>query len=506
MNKLEILISAGLNVDESVGNINAALKKLAKHPSLQHLDVKINVDKSFIRTINSFIESTQKLNVALAQQNRVTQETVNVYRKLDGTVEEVTHQILKSGEEINKSKIIHDENKKKLVEESAAYNRQSDAVDQLKNNIKDLTLAQEKAKKNKYGETVGTSQVYKSDDGSQKLTANYDKDGQLNSYSIIKDIEKNKKEADLFIEQMAQAREKAQINTQNFYRNWEKSQQDHIAKNAELNRKEITNEKQLELDRDKQHYIALQQNRKRQQEYEKTIKDTQLKLASARNQYKDNSNSANSIDGLTNELSRITSVGNYKKAISDVNTKLKEITTTSKKAELQVNALGQQFASAAKKIALWGGISTAIFLPIQGLQNAVQTIIEVNTQMTQLQRVMSDNTDFESMMTSSIELANEYGRSIKDVNENLIGFARMGFNEVDTTALAETTTLLQNISDLKPEESVNTLTAAMTVFNIEADKSIQIADKLNEVNISASLCDNTHVKSLLIDLEFRLVG
>lgn len=506
MNKLEILISAGLNVDESIGNINSALKTLSKHPSLQKLDVKINVDKSFIKSISNFIDSTKKLNIALDEQSKVIEETVKEHRKLDGSVEKVTQQILKSGLIINKTKTIHDENKKKLAEESAAYDKQSASVEQLQKDLKVLTVAQERAKKNKFGETVGTNTIYKSDDGSQKLTANYNKDGQLSSYSIVKDIEKNKKEADRFIEQMAQAREKAQINTQSFYRNWEKSQQEHISKNAELNRKDIQNEKQLELDRDKQHYIALQQNRKRQQEYEKAIKDTQLKLASVRKQYSDGSNSANSIDGLMNELSQVTSVGNYKKAISDVNTKLKEITTTSKKAELQVNALGQQFASAAGKIALWGGISTAIFLPIQGLQNAVQTIVDVNTQMTQLKRVMSDNTDFESMMTSSIELANEYGRSIKDVNDNLIGFARMGFSEIDTTALAETTTLLQNISDLTPEESVDTLTAAMTVFKIEADKSIEIADKLNEVNISASLCDNTHVKSLLIDLEFRLVG
>ena len=490
MDKLQILISAGLNVDESVGNINAALKALSKHPSLQKLDVKINVDESFVKSISNFIDSTKKLNVALEAQNKVTQETVNEYRKLDGSVEKVTQQILKSGEIINKTKTIHDENKKKLAEESAAYNKQSASVEQLEKDLKNLSLAQEKVKKNKYGEITGSNQTYLSDDGTQKITANYNKDGQLSNYSSSEDYQKLLRDENQFIEQMAQAREKAELNTKNFYRNWEKAQQEHISKNADLNRKEIQNEKQLELDRDKQHYIALQQNRKRQQEYEKAIKDTQLKLASVRKQYSDDSNSANSIDGLTNELSQITSVGNYKKAISDVNTKLKEITTTSKKAELQVNALGQQFASAAGKIALWGGISTAIFLPIQGLQDAVRTIVDVNTQMTQLKRVMSDNTDFESMMTSSIELANEYGRSIKDVNDNLIGFARMGFSEIDTTALAETTTLLQNISDLTPEESVDTLTAAMTVFKIEADKSIEIADKLNEVNLSASTCSD----------------
>lgn len=111
-----------------------------------------------------------------------------------------------------------------------------------------------------------------------------------------------------------------------------------------------------------------------------------------------------------------------------------------------------------------------------------QTIIEVDSQMTQLKRVMDDDSDFDSMLTRSIDLANELGRSIKEVNENAIGFARMGFDENQTLELAKTATLFQNISDLTPDEAIDTLTAAMTVFNVEANKSIEVANKINEVD------------------------
>lgn len=482
--KLQILISAGINNDESVGNINAALKALSKHPSLQKLDIKINVDESFIKSINKFIDSVKKLNVALDEQSRVMEETIEEHRKLDGSVEKVTQQILKSGEIINKTRIIHDENKKKLAEESAEYDKQSSSVEQLQKDLKNLNLTQEKVKKNKLGEVAGSSQSYSSEDGTQKLTANYDKDGQLRYYSASKDHQKLLKEENQLIEQMAQVREKAEINTRNFYNNWEKTQQEHITKNAELNRKEIQNEKQLESDREKQHYIALQQNKKRQQDYEKSIKEMQLKLASARNQYKDSSNSASGIDNLTNELSRITGIGNYKKAISDVNTKLKEINTTAKKSELQVKTLGQQFTSAAGKVAIWGGISSAIFLPIQGLQDAIRTVVEIDSQMTQLKRVMNDNTDFNSVLSDSINLANELGRSLTDVNNAKIEFGRMGYDAGQVNELARTVSLMQNVSDTTSSESVDTLVSAMTNFNIEASKSIEIVDALNEVDNS----------------------
>lgn len=129
--------------------------------------------------------------------------------------------------------------------------------------------------------------------------------------------------------------------------------------------------------------------------------------------------------------------------------------------------------------------TTAFYAPLQGMQQAVQTILEVDKQVTELKRVMDEDTNFDNLLSGSIELAKELGRSITEVNVALTGFARQGFSESEVLALTESATLAQNISELSADEAMDALTAAMTVFNIEASKSISIVDQLNEI-------DNTH--------------
>lgn len=119
---------------------------------------------------------------------------------------------------------------------------------------------------------------------------------------------------------------------------------------------------------------------------------------------------------------------------------------------------------------------------ITGMKDMIKTVINVDSQMTQLKRVMNVDTNFESMLRGSIVVATDLGRSISDVNEQLIGFAGMGFDENQTLALTKTAMLFQNISELTPDQAINTMTSAMTAFNIKAEDSIQIADKLNEIS------------------------
>lgn len=112
--KLAILISAELNQGLALRDINTAIKALGKSKHLQKLNLKIDVDDSFVKSINKFIESTSKLNIALASQNKVVQETITEHRKLDGSIQKTTEQILKNGEIINRTKVVHDANKKQF--------------------------------------------------------------------------------------------------------------------------------------------------------------------------------------------------------------------------------------------------------------------------------------------------------------------------------------------------------------------------------------------------------
>ncbi|MDH6674439.1 TP901 family phage tail tape measure protein [Paenibacillus sp. LBL] len=147
----------------------------------------------------------------------------------------------------------------------------------------------------------------------------------------------------------------------------------------------------------------------------------------------------------------------------------------------------EQLKIAMGRVPVWMGAMTAFYGSIRTLQNMTRTIIEIDTQMTQLKRVMDEDTNFDEMLQKSIGLAKELGQTIQNVNEALIGFARQGFEGQDAIDMTRTAILASNVSDLSTEESMNDITSAMINFNIEASKSISIVDKLNEVDNNFSI-------------------
>lgn len=66
---LAILISAKLNNGLSLKSINENIKALAKHPSLQKLDLKVNIDKSFFDNLSSLSKNLNTITSQLQQQN-----------------------------------------------------------------------------------------------------------------------------------------------------------------------------------------------------------------------------------------------------------------------------------------------------------------------------------------------------------------------------------------------------------------------------------------------------
>lgn len=479
MDKLKILIEAGLNMGSSIKNINDEIKALAKHPSLQSLSLKVNIDKSFVAALNEFVSATKVLSTALSQQQKVVNESVQTIRHLDGSIEKITQRQLANGEIITR-------NSKKISEETKAYNDQKRTLNDLSKELEGYTLARTKANKNKLGEITSTTNTYKNQAG-QQISVNVDNAGNIRNYNQVTEYLKQQQEAlrqEQAINKQREQVAREEYNTRKALadKNLKEEQQRNQQFIATL-RARFAEEQRIARDRDamdKAHAAAIAENISRQ----KAMANMQAQIANASLKYKNNSGVLEQLSALNAKLNDVSKVSNYKNALAQLQTQLTLITTNAKLTANETKTLGQRFADAASKVALWAGATTSVYTVIRALREMTAVIVEVDSQMTQLKRVMDESTDFEGMLSRSIELANELGRSIREVNENAIGFARMGFDEADTMNLARTTTLLQNISELTPQEAVDTLTAAMTIYNVEASKSIDIANKLNEINFS----------------------
>ncbi|ASA21817.1 phage tail tape measure protein [Paenibacillus donghaensis] len=169
----------------------------------------------------------------------------------------------------------------------------------------------------------------------------------------------------------------------------------------------------------------------------------------------------------------------------DVN--LRRISSEAKNSSSGMNTFGNTISKTLGKITMWVGGMSLFYAPFRGLKEAVSLIYKVDEQMTQLKRVMDSFTDFEGMLARQSDLAKKLGRSMTDVGESMIEFARMGNNESQTMDLTKVAVLAQNISELTPTEAVNAITSAMISFNIEADRSITIVDKLNQIDNNYSV-------------------
>jgi hypothetical protein len=146
------------------------------------------------------------------------------------------------------------------------------------------------------------------------------------------------------------------------------------------------------------------------------------------------------------------------------------------------DTVGYSMRTAFEKFPVWMLASSAFYAPIQGLTSMYDIIMQVDTQMTNLKRVMDADTNFDEVLAGNIEMAKELGKTVTDINYAMENFAKSGnYTEEQLAALTKTSTIASNVSDLTSQEMSETLITAMSVFNVEAEKSMMIIDKLNEV-------------------------
>jgi TP901 family phage tail tape measure protein len=143
------------------------------------------------------------------------------------------------------------------------------------------------------------------------------------------------------------------------------------------------------------------------------------------------------------------------------------------------------------------GAMTLFYAPLRGIQDALSQIVEIDTQMTELDRVSNGQINMNKALEDSINLANELGVKINELNSAMINYARQGFRGEDLNRMTEYATLLSNISELSAEESASALTAAVKGFSLEASQALTVVNQLNEIDNNFSVSSKILAESLM---------
>lgn len=169
----------------------------------------------------------------------------------------------------------------------------------------------------------------------------------------------------------------------------------------------------------------------------------------------------------------------YSTTLDMVLHKHKEITTHVEESDRKASGFGTRIRGIAEGIEIWANAAAVLAVPLIAM---VDTIVTVDKYMNQFKRVMNEDTNFNELLNHNINTANNFGRTISEVNETALTLARQGFNEAEVLDLTKSTTLARNIADLDQQEAIAAITSAMAAFNLEASQSVSIVDKINAID------------------------
>lgn len=145
--------------------------------------------------------------------------------------------------------------------------------------------------------------------------------------------------------------------------------------------------------------------------------------------------------------------------------------------------LGYAFSQAMQKFPVWMLSATLFYAPVRGIQDLTEKVIELDSALVQLRRVMDvDDYKFDTLIQQMIQNVDELASKTSDYMKLVGDFARTGLDDVESQEMANVATILQNISELTPDETINALTAAMTAYAKDGATALDIANKLNEVD------------------------
>lgn len=114
---------------------------------------------------------------------------------------------------------------------------------------------------------------------------------------------------------------------------------------------------------------------------------------------------------------------------------------------------------------------------------AVNTVVELNTQMINLSKVSEQSvSQISDDFSSYAKTAKEVGATISDTISATTNWAKNGYNIPDSQELAEVALIYKNVGDIDIESANESLISTIRGFKLEAEDAMRVIDVFNEVS------------------------
>lgn len=176
----------------------------------------------------------------------------------------------------------------------------------------------------------------------------------------------------------------------------------------------------------------------------------------------------------------------------------KQVSAAREKAIAQIDKIGKstqsnnviyqkhnnQVLGLAKSFIQWQVAATLVMQPLyktrEALQSLNETLVKTESTVIALKRVLNEDISNQKISDELYNIGIAYGQSFENVSEIATNFARSGKSWADTIELTKGAVLALNVAELDASEASDGLIAIMAQFNIKADETVNVIDKLNK--------------------------
>jgi len=170
------------------------------------------------------------------------------------------------------------------------------------------------------------------------------------------------------------------------------------------------------------------------------------------------------------------------KANKNIDNNTKQKSKNKKETDNWLSSQSRSLAIATKSTVVWGAATTAIYGTQRALKQMHKTMMEIDSEMIALRRVMTEaTTDFNELRNVAGDLGVEFASNIQNVISSMVEWGRQGRNQVEVIELTEAALLATNVAEMEAKEAVDMLTASLLQFNMDASEAVSIIDRWNEV-------------------------
>lgn len=508
--QLRIEIIGSLNIGKSIDQINTAIKGIEK--KINTVKLNVNINDNVTKTLNNIAKQMDQVAQVATKSGKVIETALLP----DGT--KVKREYF-NGLKNEFSEIVSESKKVK-----GSINNTSTSVQDQKNRIKELTreytnLAREAKRYDAAGNLKGTTSTYLNDKGNARVVNTNNVTGDvtykdINNYQKLIEVQstlrkelmqlaKTGRYTTAELRQIGQGinlsstlsqldKVKRQMSNLQFGTNLQ-AQQEKLktslkglfdqAKITEAQLKGIgrnidATKNVAEIDKISKAMARLAQT--------SDNKALQSKLLSQSNTLMNSSAKGidkNALNTVTTQLNGIKpNATNAANALKLIENELKRIRQASVEASAASRTLGEQLGSAAGKFGMWIGIGAAVYAPINFVKQMTETIVELDSKLVSLQKVMDRDTNFDAIMRNAAASASEFAKTISETMDTYIEFSRQGYKEDEIPLLADAALIASNVGEMEAGKTAEYLTSALVQMKMEAKDAMGLIDAWNSVS------------------------